>query len=144
MASGGFVVSWRVRKKNTPVTCIFFPGRMDFIIVLLYNRIFDFRIQGRQLLAKVRVTINWDGAEVERTASIRGRVLAVETNGGVTHVRAGEGRAIKVTTSSECSFVGNSKEVKRVTRALGGRGSDNGGGSEVAHEGLVSFTFFEN
>ena len=49
--------------------------------------------------------------------------------------------------ASECSFVGDSKEVKRVMRALGGRGGsadNNGRGSEVAHEGLISFTFFKD
>ena len=72
--TGGLVVSWRV-DEDTVTSCIFFPGRMDFIIVFLYNGIFNFfGIQeGRQLLAKVRMMIDWDGAEVEGTASsIRG------------------------------------------------------------------------
>ena len=77
-----------------------------------------------------------------------GGVLAVETYSGVAHVRGSrEGWAIKVVAASECSFVGDSKEVKRVMRALGGRGGsadNNGRGSEVAHEGLISFTFFKD
>ena len=58
------------------LTTKIFPGRMGFIIVFLYNGIFNFGIQGHQLLlAKVRMMSDhcWDGAEVEGTASsIRG------------------------------------------------------------------------
>ena len=70
----------------------------------------------------------------------------METYSSVGLFRAREGRTIKVVAVSEqCSFFGDSKEVKRVTRALGGRGSDNGRGSEVEHdEGLFSFTFVKD
>ena len=54
------------------MTSIFLIGGMNFIVLCLHNEFCNGWIQGRQLLAKMRVTFDWDGAKVEGAHGVCG------------------------------------------------------------------------